>query len=78
MCSFALATELYNTSVKISDVNTRSFVVAWAAPSDSTGSVKVYLDPKGSDLVDTRVSSSQFTYAENRNIKQQMLAQGLF
>ncbi|QLJ10177.1 thrombospondin type 3 repeat-containing protein [Pseudoalteromonas sp. JSTW] len=78
MCSFALATELYNTSVKISDVNTRSFVVAWAAPSDSTGSVKVYLDPKGSDLVDTRFSSPQFTYAENSNIKQKMLAQGLF
>ncbi|MDN3487185.1 thrombospondin type 3 repeat-containing protein [Pseudoalteromonas sp. APC 3224] len=78
MCSFVLAAELHNTSVKISDVNTRSFVVAWAAPSNSTGSVKVYLDPKGSDLVDTRVSSSQFTYTENSDVKQQMLAQGLF
>lgn len=78
MCSFAYGTELYDSSVKISDVSTRSFVVAWVAPSDSTGSVKIYLDPKGNELVDTQVSSSQFTYTENNNIKEKMLAQGLF
>ena len=72
------AGEFVNSSVKISDVNTRSFVVAWAAPKDSTGNLRVFLDPKGNEPVEASISSFQFTYAESNGLEQKMLQQGLF
>ncbi|MCF2857254.1 thrombospondin type 3 repeat-containing protein [Pseudoalteromonas sp. SMS1] len=76
--SVVSAAELIHSSVKTSDVSTRSFIVAWSAPNDTQGTVHVYLDPKGEVPFDHAHNVRQFIYADNEHIKQVMHAQGLF
>ncbi len=74
----AMALEVHPSSVLHSDVNTRSFIVAWSAPAESRGTVNVYLDPKGTHPVSSTTREAQFTYTDDKVIKNKMTAMGLF
>ncbi|MEQ2354474.1 thrombospondin type 3 repeat-containing protein [Pseudoalteromonas piscicida] len=74
----AMALEVHPSSVLHSDVNTRSFIVAWSAPAESRGTVNVYLDPKGTHPVFSTTREAQFTYTDDKAIKNKMTAMGLF
>lgn len=69
---------VFPSSIEVSDVNTRSFIVAWTAPEDSSGQVEVFLEPKGAlSLVKTH-NETQFTYSQDSSISQILLTKGLF
>ncbi|WP_151201452.1 hypothetical protein [Pseudoalteromonas piscicida] len=71
-----MALEVHPSSVLHSDVNTRSFIVAWSAPAESRGTVNVYLDPKGTHPVFSTTREAQFTYTDDKAIKNKMTAMG--
>lgn len=73
-----LASELYDSSVIVSDVQTRSFIVSWSATSNSNSILNIYLDPKGKNLVNSVVKTPQFIYATDEKLNQVMLERGLF